>query len=196
MLIGYARISTDEQTLTLQEDALKKAGCERLFTDTVSGARADRPGLREALNFIRPSDTLVVWRLDRLGRSLRHLIDTVGQLEQKGIGFKSLQESIDTTSSGGKLVFHIFGALAEFERDLIRERTRAGLGAARARGRKGGRPKAAAFADPHRLAMAKKLYDEKQTPVGTICTMLKVSRSTFYKYMQHALKAEKEAASG
>src|SRR6516165_8012968 len=101
MLIGYARISTDEQTLALQEDALNKAGCERLFTDTASGARADRPGLSEALNFIRPGDTLVVWRLDRLGRSLRHLIDTVGGLEQQGIGFKSLQESIDTTSSGG-----------------------------------------------------------------------------------------------
>jgi DNA invertase Pin-like site-specific DNA recombinase len=192
MLIGYARISTDEQTLHLQEDALKRAGCERLFTDTASGARTDRPGLAEALNFARSGDTLVVWRLDRLGRSLQHLIETIKDLEQRGIGFRSLQENIDTTTSGGKLVFHIFGALAEFERDLIRERTRAGLTAARARGRKGGRPKAAAFADPYRLKMAKKLYDEQQTPVGTICAMLKVSRATFYRYVRSVPEQPKE----
>jgi DNA invertase Pin-like site-specific DNA recombinase len=194
MLIGYARISTGEQTLVLQEDALKRAGCEQLYQDVASGARTDRPGLEQTLSYIRPGDTLVVWRLDRLGRSLRHLIDTMTNLERQGIGFKSLQENIDTTTSGGKLVFHIFGALAEFERDLIRERTRAGLTAARARGRKGGRPRAAAFADPYRLAMAKKLYDEKQTPVGTICATLKVSRATFYRYMDAAAKAEKEDA--
>src|SRR3712207_6335019 len=141
MQIGYARISTDDQTLDLQRDALAKAGCDQLFTDTMSGATADRPGLAEALAYTRPGDTLVVWRLDRLGRSLRHLIETVTDLEQRGVGFKSLTEAIDTTSPGGKLIFHIFGALAEFERDLIRERTRAGLVAARTRGRTGGRPK-------------------------------------------------------
>ncbi len=117
MLIGYARVSTLEQTLALQQDALTQAGCERLFTDTASGSLTQRPGLTEALDFARPGDTLVVWRLDRLGRSLRHLIDTVAVLQQRGIGFRSLQEQIDTTTSGGKLVFHVFGALAEFERD-------------------------------------------------------------------------------
>ncbi|MGE5530590.1 MAG: recombinase family protein, partial [Bacteroidota bacterium] len=133
MLVGYARISTVEQTLALQQDALTTAGCERLFTDTAS-SQAVRPGLEEALTYVRPGDTLVVWRLDRLGRSLRHLIDTIALLQQRGIGLKSLQEQLDTTTSGGKLVFHVFGALAEFERDLIRERTYAGLTAARARG--------------------------------------------------------------
>jgi DNA invertase Pin-like site-specific DNA recombinase len=183
MHIGYARVSTDEQTLALQEDALKKAGCERLFTDTISGSTAERPGLAEALDFIRPGDTLVVWRLDRLGRSLRHLIETVTSLEKRGVGFRSLTESIDTTSPSGKLVFHIFGALAEFERDLIRQRTRAGLDAARSRGRKGGRPWSAAYRDKTRLALAKKLYDAKETPVDAICAMLRVSRGTFYRYM-------------
>src|SRR3954464_12002284 len=140
MLIGYARVSTDDQNLDLQRDALKKAQCEQIFTDTVSGTKARRPGLEEALSHLRARDTLVVWRLDRLGRSLRHLIDTVTDLQERGIGFKSLQENIDTTTSGGKLVFHIFGALAEFEREIIRERTQAGLQAAWARGRNGGRP--------------------------------------------------------
>src|SRR5574339_852726 len=142
MLVGYARVSTLEQTLALQQDALTKAGCERLFTDTASGSQAVRPGLEEALAYVRPGDTLVVWRLDRLGRSLRHLIDTIALLQERGIGFRSLPEQLATTTSGGKLVFHVFGALAEFERDLIRERTQAGLLAARARGRLGGRPKA------------------------------------------------------
>src|ERR671938_239242 len=178
MLIGYARISTDEQTLHLQRDALDKAGCERTFTDTISGATAERPGLSQALTFARPGDTLVVWRLDRLGRSLRQLIETVTDLEKRGIGFRSLTESIDTTSPGGRLVFHLFGALAEFERDLIRERTRAGLTAARARGRKGGHPTVTAFRDPKKLAMARQLYAAKQTPVDTICQMFKVSRAT------------------
>src|SRR5512135_3247749 len=136
MLVGYARVSTTDQTLALQRDALTRAGCSRIFEDTASGARTDRSGLDLALSFLRDrEDTLVVWRLDRLGRSLRHLIDTVGALQERGIGFRSLQEQIDTTTSGGRLVLHVFGALAEFERDLIRERTQAGLAAARARGR-------------------------------------------------------------
>src|SRR3954467_9862222 len=141
MLIGYARISTQDQNLDLQRDALKQAGCEQIYTDRVSGTKAERKGLTEALSHLRSGDTLVVWGLDRLGRSLRHLIDTVTELQEREIGFKSLQESIDTTTSGGKLVFHIFGALAEFEREIIRERTNAGLTAARARGRNDGRPK-------------------------------------------------------
>src|SRR5512143_301946 len=128
MLVGYARVSTHDQTLALQQDALTAAGCARLFTDTASGGTTDRPGLEDALGYARPGDTLVVWRLDRLGRSLRHLIDTITALQARGIGFRSRQEQIDTTTSGGKLVFHVFGALAECERDLIRERTQAGPG--------------------------------------------------------------------
>jgi DNA invertase Pin-like site-specific DNA recombinase len=135
MLIGYARVSTTDQTLDLQKDALKKAGCSKIFTDTASGAKAERTGLDEALNYVRSGDTLVVWKLDRLGRSLPHLIETITGLNNRGIGFKSITEAIDTTTSGGKLIFHIFGALAEFERDIIRERTQAGLNAARSRGR-------------------------------------------------------------
>src|SRR5215217_6283659 len=142
MFIGYARVSTHEQTLDLQRDALLKAGCEKIFTDTVSGTKAERKGLSEALSHLREGDTLVVWRLDRLGRSLRHLIDTITAIDERGVGFKSLTENIDTTTSGGKLVFHIFGALAEFEREIIRERTQAGLASARSRGKVGGRPKA------------------------------------------------------
>ena len=149
----------------------------------MSGATAARPGLAEALAYARPGDTLVVWRLDRPGRSLRHLIETVTDLEKRGVGFKSLTESIDTTSPGGKLIFHIFGALAEFERDLIRERTNAGLTAARSRGRTGGRPKVKAFADPKKLALARQLYAAGQTPVDTICQMFKISRATFYRYV-------------
>src|SRR5512135_78890 len=127
MLVGYARVSTEDQNLDLQRDALTEAGCERIFTDVASGAKDDRTGLAEALAFLRPGDTLVVWKLDRLGRSLKHLIETVTTLQAHQVGFRSLQESIDTTTSGGKLIFHVFGALAEFERDLIRERTQAGL---------------------------------------------------------------------
>ena len=125
MLIGYARISTTDQTLALQKDALNAAGCDRIFTDTASGSRTDRPGLAEALTYVRAGDTLVVWRLDRLGRSLAHLIETVRKLQVRGVQFRSLQEQLDTATSGGKLIFHVFGALAEFERDLIRGRTMA-----------------------------------------------------------------------
>lgn len=138
-LIGYARVSTAEQDTALQTDALRKAGCEKIFEDSISGAKADRPGLAAALGYLREGDVLVVWRLDRLGRSLPHLIETIGALDAYGIGFLSLTESIDTTTSGGRLIFHVFGALGQFERDLIRERTKAGLTAAAARGRKGGR---------------------------------------------------------
>ena len=138
-LIGYARVSTAEQDTALQTDALNKAGCDRIFEDTISGVKADRPGLAAALTYVREGDALVVWRLDRLGRSLPHLIDTIAALEARGVGFRSLTEAIDTTTPGGRLIFHVFGALGQFERDLIRERTKAGLSAAAARGRKGGR---------------------------------------------------------
>jgi DNA invertase Pin-like site-specific DNA recombinase len=180
MFIGYARVSTTDQPLDLQKDALEKAGCERIFTDTASGAKQERVGLDEALSYVRKGDTLVVWRLDRLGRSLPHLIETITGLENRGIGFKSLTESIDTTTSGGKLVFHIFGALAEFERDIIRERTQAGLTAARSRGRKGGRPKALT---PKKQEQALTLYNDKTNTIDDICRTLNVSRATLYRYI-------------
>jgi DNA invertase Pin-like site-specific DNA recombinase len=181
MLIGYARVSTDDQNLDLQHDALKKAGCEQIYEDQLSGARAERPGLQQALAYARSGDTLVVWRLDRLSRSLKDLIDMVATLETKGIGLKSLQESIDTTVSSGKLVFHIFGALAEFERNLIRERTQAGLAAARARGRKGGRPKSL---NQDKQALTVKFYEEKKHSIDQICKMMGVSKPTIYKYIK------------
>ena len=179
MLIGYARVSTDEQNLSLQRDELEKAGCQQIYTDTVSGTKALRPDLEQAFSHLRAGDTFVVWRLDRLGRSLRHLIDTVTELQEKDIGFKSLTENIDSTTSGGKLVFHIFGALAEFEREIIRERTLAGLQAARARGRHGG-PKRK-FTDD-KVQMAQTLYST-QMPVNEICQALGISRATFYRYV-------------
>jgi len=183
MLIGYARVSTQDQTLDLQTDALTRAGCEKIFTDTTSGAKAERPGLHEAMNHLRAGDTLVVWRLDRLGRTLKHLIATITDLSDHGIGFKSLQENMDTTTSGGKLIFHIFGALAEFEREVIRERTNAGLQAARARGRLGGRP-AIRSLDPKKVALARKLYTDRTMPVQEICETLHIGRSMLYRYMQ------------
>ena len=182
MYIGYARVSTDDQDLSLQRDALNAAGCTRIFEDTMSGAKAERPGLTEALDHCRSGDTLVVWRLDRLGRSLTNLIELMTTLNDKEIGFKSLSEQIDTTTSGGKLVFHIFGALAEFERELIRERTRAGLAAARARGRQGGRPKK--LDTPKKVAMAQALYDAGEHSIDDICQTLGVSRATLYRVVK------------
>jgi len=182
-LIGYARVSTQDQNLHLQKDALTKAGCEKIFTDTISGSTTDRKGLDETLNFLRNGDTLVVWKLDRLGRTMKHLIDTLTRLKDKGIGFKSLTENIDTTTPGGKLIFHVFGSLAEFERDLIRERTQAGLIAARARGRNGGRPKSP-LSDEKKLAMAQKMYTDKTIPVKDILTNLGIRKTTFYKYLK------------
>src|SRR2546430_4079517 len=184
MLIGYARVSTQDQTLNLQKDALEKLGCIKIFTDTASGTKTERNGLEEALEYVREGDTLVVWRLDRLGRSLKHLIETITELNNRNIGFKSIQESIDTTTSGGKLVFHIFGALAEFERDIIRERTQSGLQAARARGRKSGRPKAKALNTPKKVGMAQRLYKDKNNTIDEICKTLNISRATLYRYIQ------------
>ncbi|EOA3786274.1 recombinase family protein [Vibrio vulnificus] len=181
MLVGYARVSTDDQNLNLQRDALDQAGCEQIFEDQLSGAKVERPGLHQALQYARAGDTIVVWRLDRLSRSLKDLIEMVTLLESKGIGLKSLQEAIDTSSSSGKLIFHIFGALAEFERNLIRERTQAGLQAARARGRKGGRPKAL---NKNKQALAVKLYNEKKHTIDQICELMGISKPTLYKYIE------------
>jgi DNA invertase Pin-like site-specific DNA recombinase len=181
-LIGYARVSTQDQHLRLQLDALNSAGCIKIFTDTISGAKQERKGLEEAIAFLREGDILVVWRLDRLGRSLKDLIERLTDLHSRNIGFKSLTESIDTTTSGGKLIFHIFGALAEFERDIIRERTNAGLTAARARGKKGGRPKSP-LSEEKKLQMAKRMYEDKSMSVNDICRGLNIPRSTFYKYV-------------
>jgi DNA invertase Pin-like site-specific DNA recombinase len=183
MLVGYARVSTDDQNLNLQRDALNQAGCEQIFEDQLSGAKAERPGLHQALQYARTGDAIVVWRLDRLSRSLKDLIEMVTLLESRGIGLKSLQEAIDTSSSSGKLIFHIFGALAEFERNLIRERTQAGLQAARARGRRGGRPKAL---NKDKQALAVKLYDDKKHTVDQICEMMGISKPTLYKYIEAA----------
>lgn len=181
MLIGYARVSTQEQTLALQQDALQKAGCAKVFTDTISGSAVERTGLAEALVFMRPGDTLVVWKLDRLGRSLKHLIETVTHLQERDIGFKSLTEQIDTTTPGGKLIFHVFGALAEFERDLIRERTKAGLAAARARGRLGGRR---SLLDEKKRKLLLTLYSDKSNSVTDILEALHISKSTLYRYVK------------
>lgn len=181
MKIGYARVSTIDQNLNLQTDALKKAGCEKIFTDMASGLLDSRKGLAEAIEFCRAGDSLIVWKLDRLGRSLKHLIETVNKLHAKGIGFVSLQESVDTTTSGGKLVFHVFGALAEFERELILERTRAGLKAARSRGKLGGRPKKLSN---KQIEMAQKLMKDPSNSIREICATLKISRATLYRYCQ------------
>jgi DNA invertase Pin-like site-specific DNA recombinase len=186
MLIGYARVSTPDQQLRLQTDALRKAGCTRIFTDVASGAQASREGLADVLAFLRARDTLVVWKLDRLGRSLKHLIEIVTELHARQVGLRSLQEHIDTTTSGGKLVFHVFGALAEFERALVQDRTRAGLAAARARGRKGGRRR---VMDAKKVAMAVSLLQNPATVVADVCQTLKVSRATLYRYLPLAGKS-------
>jgi DNA invertase Pin-like site-specific DNA recombinase len=184
MLIGYARVSKNEQNLDLQRDALLKAGCseKNIFTDKITGTKAERKGLDQALTHLREGDILVVWRLDRLGRSLKHLIETVTKLQAQNISFQSITENINTSTATGQLVFHIFGALAEFERNLIRERTIAGLEAARARGRLGGRPEVNASAT--KVTMAKKLYADKTTEISEICKTLNISRATLYRYIK------------
>jgi|SRR5690554_2354706 len=189
MLIGYARVSTQDQNPELQLDALKKAGCEKLFVEKASGAQRERPELQAALDFMRSGDMLVVWKLDRLARSLKQLIETVETLEQRGIGFRSLTEAIDTTTSGGRLVFHIFGALAEFERSIIRERTMAGLASARARGRLGGRPRGLSRDD---LAAAKALLTDMNITVAEAARRLGVATSTLYRYLPGGRSAMNE----
>lgn len=174
MWSDHARVSTGDQALGPQKDAIASAGCGQIYTDVPSGTKVARPGPEESHAYIRPGDTLAVWRLDRLGRSLQHLIETVTALERRVVGFRSLTASIDTTTSGGKLVFHVFGALAGFERDLIRERTTAGLAAARA----GGRPKKL---NTKTLTFAKRFHDDKQTDIVTICWTLRISKTTLYR---------------
>lgn len=180
MLVGYARISTQDQNPALQLDALKEAGCEKVFTERASGAQRERSQLRAALEYMRPGDTLVVWKLDRLARSLKQLVETIEDLGERQIGMKSLTEAIDATTSGGKLIFHIFAALAEFERSIIRERTRAGLDAARARGRTGGRPPALSETD---LAAAKALLRDPNITVSEVAERLGVVPSTLYRHL-------------
>jgi DNA invertase Pin-like site-specific DNA recombinase len=174
--VGYARVSTIDQDPALQLDALAAAGCAKVFEDCASGARADRAGLRSALEYVRDGDVLIVWKLDRLGRSLPHLIETVTSLATRGVGFRSITEAIDTTTPGGRLVFHLFGALGEFERDLIRERTRAGLAAAVARGRKGGRKP---VVTSEKLARARTIIAKGLT-VREAATRLKVGKTALY----------------
>ena len=183
-LIGYARVSTNEQDVKLQLDALKKAGCseENIFIDHVSGARSNRPGLEKCLNVLRSGNTLLVWRLDRLGRSMPHLVSLVENLHKKGVGFRSICDgSIDTTTASGELIFNIFSSLAQFERKLIQERTRAGLAAARARGRTGGRKKLS-VRDP-RVLTAKRMHKNHGMSINEICKILKISRPSFYRYL-------------
>lgn len=186
MKIGYIRVSRDKQTTILQEDAMEKEQCERVFTDKLTGTRFDRPQFLAMLDMARPGDIIVVWRLDRLGRSLKQLIETVTTLKDRGIELRSIKERIDTTTPTGKLMFHIVGAMAEFERDIIRERTLAGLDAARVRGRLEGRRKAVEKMNPRNIHRAKELYEQKQTTVAEIMRMTGfTSRTTFYKYVVH-----------
>lgn len=180
MLIGYCRVSTVDQDLSLQLDALKKAGCEKFFRDKVSGAKSDRPALKKALDFARKGDTIVVWRLDRLGRSLKDLLEIVHRLEESKVGIKSLTESLDTTTPGGRLIFHVFGAIAQFERELIRERTMAGLQAAKDRGRTGGRPKSLSDKD---LKVATAMLADPDITVSDVCEQLGTSPATLYRYL-------------
>ena len=184
-LFGYARVSTDDQDLSLQIDALQQHGIPKtaIFMDKVSGAQTERPGLTKCLDSLTSGDILVVWRLDRLGRSMRHLITLVEDLRSKGIGFRSLNEgAIDTTCASGELIFNIFSALAQFERRLIQERTKAGLAAARARGRHGGRPRVTAA--EAKVVLAKKLNADKTLDIDDVCKTLRISRSTFYRYVR------------
>lgn len=178
MQLGYARVSTPDQSMDLQKDALRAAGVKEIFEDVGSGSKTARPGLDKLLQYARPGDTVVVWRLDRLGRSLRHLVELVAELQARQVAFRSLQESIDTSTASGKLFLHIFAALAEFEREIVRERTIAGLKAASDRGRKGGRPR---LMDETKIQLARALHKEKAIAIGEICRTLGVSKGTLYR---------------
>jgi DNA invertase Pin-like site-specific DNA recombinase len=184
--VGYARISTGDQNVDLQVDALKQAGCRKIFEETASGANKNRPKLAEAIDYLQTGDTFVVWKLDRMARSLSQLIDTIDRIHELGCGFRSITESIDTTTAAGRLTFHIIGALAEFERNIIRERTIAGLRAAAARGRKGGRPKAL---DEGSLKIANALLRDGLLTVKDVAKQVGVSPATLYKYFPHPREA-------
>lgn len=186
MKIGYARVSTKDQNLDMQIDELKKAGCEKIYKDFgISGSKASRPELDEMLKNIRSGDTVVIWKLDRLGRSLKDLVTLVERFNKEHIGLQSLHDPIDTTTSHGKLIFNIFASLSEFERDIIRERTRAGLESARARGRIGGRPKGLSAEAKKKSIIAKTLYESQQHPIQDICNELNISKKTLYTYLRH-----------
>src|SRR4051812_47453582 len=183
-LVGYARVSTDDQDLTLQIDSLTTLGInpDDIFTEKISGAKTDRPELNACLANLREGDTLVVWRLDRLGRSMHHLVELIEELRDRGVGFRSVSDGlIDTTTPSGELIFHVFSALAQFERRLIQERTNAGLAAARIRGRKGGRPPIRP--NDRRIVLATKLFQDKSISLDDICATLKISKSTLYRYV-------------
>ncbi len=185
MKIGYARVSTQEQNLSLQLDALQTAGCATIYQEKVTTAKKERPELQKLMGQIRTGDVVVVWKLDRLGRSLKDLVSLVNEMQGKGTEFQSLNDHIDTTTPQGKFTFHLFAALAEFERDIIRERTKAGLAAARARGRKGGRPKGLSKEARHTAIIAERLYQDRELTVKQICQQLSISRGTFYNYLRH-----------
>ena len=185
MKIGYARVSTQDQELGLQLDALEQAGCEKIYQEKVSGAAKARPQLEALLEHLRTGDVVVVWKLDRLARSLKDLVSLVNQIQDKGASFQSVNDQIDTTSAHGKFTFHIFASLAEFERDIIRERTKAGLAAARARGRVGGRPKGLSKKAQHKAILAERLYLEGELSISEICEQLSISKGTLYNYLHH-----------
>ena len=181
MLVGYSRVSTHDQSLNSQIDKLKEYGCEKIFTDIVSGTKTERKGLNDMLNYIRENDTIVVFKLDRLGRSLRDLLNIINKLQEKHINFKSISENIDTSIPTGKLIFHITGAFAEFEKDILRERTKAGLESARARGRKGGRP---TLITPEKIKIAKLLHNDKTLSVKDILKQMSITKSLLYKMLK------------
>lgn len=182
MLVGYARVSTRDQNQDLQNDALTSAGCEKIFTETASGSKVDRPQLIAALGYMRSGDTLIVWKLDRLARSTKQLLETVEMLNKRGIGFRCLTQDLDTTTAGGKLIFTIFAAIAEFERELIRERTHAGLVAARARGKAGGRPP---VMTAEKIKQARTLANDPDYTVAEICKTIGISRDTYYRHLKN-----------
>lgn len=185
MKIGYARVSTKDQNLDLQIDALQKEGCKKIYTETMSGAKAERPVLQEMLNSLRTGDIVIIWKLDRLGRSLKHLVELVNKFINEDIGLKSLHDHIDTTTPQGRLIFNIFASLAEFERDLIQERTKAGLNAARARGRLGGKPKGLSQQAEATACAAETLYKEGKLSVNQIIKQLGIAKATFYNYLRY-----------
>lgn len=178
--IGYARVSTEDQNIQMQIDALNEAGCIKIFNEVASGVKSERAGLKAALAYLRPGDVFVVWKIDRLGRSIQHLIEIMNELENRDITFCSLQEGMDTSSIGGKLIFHVFSALSDFERNLIRERTETGLRSAKARGRIGGRPKKL---DEKQIAIARSLMADPNNTVADVCKALKIGKSTLYRYL-------------
>jgi DNA invertase Pin-like site-specific DNA recombinase len=185
MKIGYARVSTKEQELALQIDALENAGCTRIYQEKITGTNKNRPELQKMLEQLRDGDIIIIWKLDRLARSLKDLVGLVTEIQEKGAGLNSLHDHIDTTTPHGKFTFHLFAALAEFERDIIRERTNAGLAAARARGRKGGRPRGLSKKAQHTAIIAERLYQEGELTVKEICDQLSISKMTFYNYLRY-----------